>query len=95
MQLHRVGRDTLHQKVVGIHQWAGLGPFHELYTAGLWREIAPQDAYKSPVDIELAARGARESTPRAGYNATFLYPVDGLSGLAGKLAESCEILGGP
>jgi protoporphyrinogen oxidase len=28
-------------------------PFHELYTAGLFREIAPQDAYKTPVDLSL------------------------------------------
>ena len=34
------------------------GPFHELYTAGLWKEIAPQDAYKSPVNLSLVLKGA-------------------------------------
>lgn len=33
-------------------------PFHERYTAGLYTSIAPQDAYKSPVDLSLAIRGA-------------------------------------
>ena len=26
-------------------------PFHDAYTAGLWREIAPQDGYKTPLDL--------------------------------------------
>ena len=56
-------------------------PFHELYTAGLWRKIAPQDAYKSPLDLPAVIRGAFEKTPTAGYNATFVYPADGLDAL--------------
>lgn len=34
------------------------GPFHHLYTAGLWTKIAPQDGYKSPVNASLALQGA-------------------------------------
>ena len=32
-------------------------PFHQLYTAGLYETIAPQDAYKSPVSLPQAIRG--------------------------------------
>ena len=32
-------------------------PFHELYTAGLYASIAPQDSYKSPVNLRLALQG--------------------------------------
>ncbi len=67
------------------------GPFHELYTAGLWTRIAPQDGYKTPVDAALAIRGASEGTPAVGYNATFLYPEQGLNTLSLKLAEECDI----
>ena len=46
-------------------------PFHELYTAGLWTDIAPQDAYKSPVDLKVALQGAMDKAPPAvGYNVT-------------------------
>ncbi|MBV8081962.1 MAG: FAD-dependent oxidoreductase [Candidatus Eremiobacteraeota bacterium] len=54
-------------------------PFNERYTAGLYDRIAPQDAYKSPVG---SARG---------YNATFVYPLDGLDVLARRLAQGCCI----
>ena len=67
------------------------GPFHELYTAGLWTRIAPQDGYKTPVDAALAIRGAYERTPAVGYNATFLYPGQGLNTLALELAHQCDI----
>ena len=50
-------------------------PFHQRYTAGLFREIAPQDAYKSPIDKERVRRGAEWENSDAGYNATFLYPA--------------------
>jgi protoporphyrinogen oxidase len=66
-------------------------PFHDLYTAGLYREIAPQDAYKSPVDLALALRGAFSGTSAAGYNATFLYPRGGLDRLARRMAEHCRV----
>ncbi|MGH7973127.1 MAG: protoporphyrinogen oxidase-like protein, partial [Limisphaerales bacterium] len=51
-----------HQKICTMSDWllASFGqtlcelfffPFHNLYTAGLYQEIAPQDAYKSPVNL--------------------------------------------
>jgi len=67
------------------------GPFHELYTAGLWTRIAPQDGYKTPVDPALVIRGASERTPPVGYNATFLYPELGLNTLSLRMAERCDI----
>ncbi|MFN8019520.1 MAG: FAD-dependent oxidoreductase [Acidimicrobiales bacterium] len=53
-------------------------PFHERYTAGLHRELAPQDAYKSP-------RGQQ------GYNATFRYPTAGLDALARAMADHADV----
>ncbi len=67
------------------------GPFHEKYTAGLYQKIAPQDAYKSPVDIETVIRGAKGETGPVGYNAQFAYPVSGLDSLARKLAGGAEV----
>ncbi len=64
------------------------GPFHRMYTAGLWESIAPQDAYKTPVDMMLVRRGAIEETPEVGYNATFLYPDDGLGILAARMTKA-------
>jgi protoporphyrinogen oxidase len=66
-------------------------PFHDLYTAGLHREIAPQDSYKSPVDIGLAVRGALLDVPPTGYNTTFLYPKHGLDALAGAMSDKCDV----
>jgi hypothetical protein len=65
------------------------GPFHDLYTAGLHRSIAPQDPYKSPIDLALALRGALQEAPAVGYNTTFLYPSHGLDALARELAARC------
>lgn len=67
------------------------GPFHHLYTAGLHHQIAPQDGFKSPVDLSTAIRGAFGGTEAVGYNATFLYPPEGLDVLADRLAESCTL----
>jgi protoporphyrinogen oxidase len=53
-------------------------PFHELYTAGLYHRIAPQDAQKSP-------------NAGAGYNVEFAYPADGLDALIGEMAGRCHI----
>jgi len=53
-------------------------PFHELYTAGLYHRIAPQDAQKSP-------------NAGAGYNVEFAYPADGLDALIGEMAGRCQI----
>ncbi len=66
-------------------------PFHELYTAGLWTQIAPQDAFKSPVDFSLAIRGAFDQVPPVGYNVSFVYPQQGLDTLAAKMSEHCQV----
>ncbi|HLI62309.1 MAG TPA: hypothetical protein VKV05_02835 [Terriglobales bacterium] len=62
------------------------GPFHQLYTAGLYERIAPQDPHKSPFDINLVVEGAFRETKAVGYNTTFVYPVDGLNSLAERMA---------
>ncbi len=67
------------------------GPFHQLYTAGLWCRIAPQDGYKSPVDGSLIIRGASDQTPPVGYNVSYLYPEDGLNTFAQRMANQCDI----
>jgi protoporphyrinogen oxidase len=66
-------------------------PFHALYTAGLYERIAPQDAYKSPVSLELAVRGAVSDTPAVGYNVEFVYPEAGLDTLARRLAAAARV----
>ncbi len=66
-------------------------PFHESYTAGLYGQIAPQDDYKTPVDIKRMIRGALKQTEAVGYNTTFLYPSDGLDALVSKLADGVAI----
>ena len=66
-------------------------PFHELYTAGLYKKIAPQDVYKSPVNLKLAIKGALDKTPAVGYNTTFVYPIEGLNTLAQRMAKQCDI----
>ncbi len=66
-------------------------PFHELYTAGLYTKIAPQDKFKTPVDKDLILKGAEKNTPAIGYNVTFVYPQDGLDDLIRKMAEGCKI----
>jgi len=53
-------------------------PFHELYTAGLYHRIAPQDAYKSP-------------KAGTGYNVAFAYPTRGLDGLIREMAGRCRV----
>lgn len=67
------------------------GPFHERYTAGLWRDIAPQDDYKSPATLFLSLQGAIKEAPPVGYNTTFIYPIDGLDALSRRMAEKCRI----
>jgi protoporphyrinogen oxidase len=66
-------------------------PFHELYTAGLWTEIAPQDAAKSPIDPAKVVRGALGSVSASGYNTTFMYPEGGFGPVVSGLAERCAI----
>jgi protoporphyrinogen oxidase len=66
-------------------------PFHEAYTAGLWHSIAPQDGYKTPLDMRQVIRGAAGPPDAAGYNVTFLYPRDGLDALMSRLAARCDL----
>jgi len=68
-------------------------PFHEAYTAGLWREIAPQDGYKTPLDLQQVLRGAQGDAKPAGYNVRFLYPRDGLDALSG--ADKNQLIADP
>lgn len=66
-------------------------PFHALYTAGLYDRIAPQDGYKSPVNLSLAIQGAFNDVPPVGYNTNFVYPKEGLNTLAQRMAKSCNV----
>jgi protoporphyrinogen oxidase len=66
-------------------------PFHEAYTVGLWTKIAPQDSYKSPVDIGMAISGAAGESQVAGYNVTFRYPDSGLGATAAAMARASDI----
>ncbi len=66
-------------------------PFHDLYTSGLCDKIAPQDAYKSPVSLPAAIQGTFNPTAAAGYNATFIYPKEGLNALASRMAAQCDV----
>ncbi|MGH7885824.1 MAG: FAD-dependent oxidoreductase [Thermodesulfobacteriota bacterium] len=67
-------------------------PFHDLYTAGLWTKIAPQDAYKSPINMNAVVNGAsNQNPPEVGYNVTYLYPEEGLNTLASKMSDKCTI----
>jgi protoporphyrinogen oxidase len=66
-------------------------PFHDLYTAGLYKEIAPQDAYKSPVNLAKAIDGALGAVEAVGYNVTFVYPQDGLNTLAQRMAAQADV----
>ncbi len=65
--------------------------FHALYTAGLYDRIAPQDGYKSPVNISHAIQGAFSDVAPVGYNVKFVYPTEGLNTLALRMAEVCDI----
>jgi protoporphyrinogen oxidase len=66
-------------------------PFHDLYTAGLFRSIAPQDPYKSPINMSLVIQGAFSTTPPVGYNTRFVYPVEGLNALVQRMASRCDV----
>jgi protoporphyrinogen oxidase len=69
-------------------------PFHDRYTAGLHERIAPQDGYKSMRHLGLGIQGASPSTPSGGYNATFVYPREGLDALASRMADRCDLRSG-
>jgi len=66
-------------------------PFHELYTAGLYTKIAPQDKFKTPANKDLILKGEKEKSPAVGYNATFVYPRNGLDDLIRKMSERCNV----
>lgn len=66
-------------------------PFHDLYTAGLYEEIAPQDPYKSPADVDDVIEGAFGEADEVGYNVEFLYPEEGLNVLMRRLADRCDV----
>jgi len=66
-------------------------PFHERYTAGLWTRLAPQDAYKSPVEFFAVRAGAQGQPHASGYNVTFHYPVDGLSRLWEAFGQRVDV----
>lgn len=66
-------------------------PFHRLYTAGLHTRIAPQDAYKSPINISQVLRGTFNQAESVGYNVTFVYPQAGLNMLARQMARRCDV----
>ena len=66
-------------------------PFHEYYTAGLYPRIAPQDAYKSPVNLTDVIHGAFSDVTPVGYNTSFFYPASDLIDLARQLAVCCTI----
>lgn len=66
-------------------------PFHELYTAGLWTKIRPQDNYKTPLDLEQVKAGAAGKANVAGYNAAFVYPKHGLDALAIQMANQNDV----
>jgi protoporphyrinogen oxidase len=84
--------DWLEQSFGQILTQLFFAPFHEKYTAGLWTRIAPQDAYKSPVNQSVVIQGAFDKTPPAvGYNVTYIYPKEGLNTLAGRMAERCNV----
>lgn len=62
-------------------------PFHELYTAGLYDRIQPQDQKKTP----LKTSSSLSSSAKVGYNATFVYPKKGLDSFIRALARNCDI----
>jgi len=66
-------------------------PFHELYTAGLYKKIAPQDAYKSPVHLPLVKKGAMKQVSQVGYNVNFIYPEEGLNEQSRRIADRSDI----
>lgn len=66
-------------------------PFNRRYTAGLYDRIAPQDAYKTPIDMERVRRGAERALNAAGYNPTFHHAIDGLDRLVSAMSAECRL----
>lgn len=66
-------------------------PFHERYTAGLFKKIAPQDSFKTPINISQVAPGAKTAVEQVGYNAEFVYPEEGLNVLMENISGKCDV----
>jgi protoporphyrinogen oxidase len=66
-------------------------PFNERYTAGLYSEIVPQDAYKSVLDRNRVLLGASADAGDYGYNSVFYYPCCGLDRLIRNIAAGCTL----
>lgn len=65
-------------------------PFNVKYTGGLSKMIAPQDAYKNPVNIKRAVLGTiQDQGDSDGYNNTFIYPEEGLDTMCDRMADRC------
>ena len=84
-------KDWLHQSFGPTLCELFFDRFHALYTAGLYDRIAPQDAYKSPVDLSLVIQGAFGGVEPIGYNTSFVYPTGGLDVLARRMSGKCDI----
>lgn len=66
-------------------------PYNNLYTAGLYERIAPQDRRKTPYDVSKILLGTGKAVPPTGYNSSFIYPEAGLDDLTRRIAEKCRI----
>lgn len=66
-------------------------PFHEVYTAGLFKKISPQDFFKTPADVSRVLKGAQVQVGQVGYNTEFVYPEEGLNILTKNIAGQCNI----
>lgn len=66
-------------------------PFHDLYTAGLYTDIVPQDNFKTPINEKLIMKGFKGRTSAVGYNNSFVYPKKGLDDLINKMAKNCDV----
>ena len=84
-------RDWLHMAFGETLSDLFFDPFHKLYTAGLWDRIAPQDPHKSPVSVHDIVAGMTGQAGAVGYNATFMYPNEGLNTLVSRLSSECQI----
>ncbi len=66
-------------------------PFHESYTSGLYKKIAPPDSAKTPIDIDTVIAGSKGKSLTTGYNSNFIYPKTGMDDLARKMAKNCNV----
>ena len=70
-------------------------PFNTLYTSGLLKQIAPQDAFKNPIDVSKVEQGlVKNNNISSGYNSTFMYPRATWGVLTRRIASKCNILYG-